>query len=64
MKRSDPFDMRTPIWFKLWFAFVFFLIVCIVGSVGYVLMQVAKAGPEGIGRQIGAVIKGINDGQK
>lgn len=56
--------MKTPLFFKLWFAFVGSLALSIMGGTIYVLVSVVQAGPEGIGRQVGAVVKGFNEAAK
>ena len=53
-----------PLFFKLWFAFVALLALTIIGGVAYVLVSVASHGPEGIGREVGRFIRGIEDGQR
>jgi len=50
-----------PLFFKLWFAFVACIALTIMGGTFYVLFQVVKAGPEGIGREIGAFVKSVKD---
>lgn len=64
MKRNDHFTMRTPLFFKLWFGFVVSCIIAVFFVTGYLLFTVASAGPEGIGRAIGAIVKGIDEGRK
>lgn len=56
-------NMSTPIGFKLWFGLVGTIVVCVWIGVGYVAYSAIKAGPEGIGRAIGEVIKGVKDAQ-
>lgn len=62
--RNNGLDMRAPIFFKIWFAFVGLLALSIMAGTFYVLFQVAKAGPEGIGREVGSFIKGVKDGSQ
>jgi hypothetical protein len=65
MKRGGhEFNQPFPLFFKLWFGFIAALAICIVLGVGYVVYTVANAGDEGIGRSIGRVIKGIEDGRR
>jgi len=56
--------MRTPIFFKVWFAFVGLLAISIMDGTFYVLFQAVKAGPEGVGREVGSFIKGVKDGSQ
>lgn len=53
-----------PLFFKLWFAFIFCIILTIMGATGYVAYSALQAGPEGLGRAIGSVIKGVNDASR
>jgi hypothetical protein len=53
-----------PIFFKLWFAFVALIAISIMGATVYAGVSVLQAGPEGIGKAIGSVIKGIDEGRK
>ena len=61
MRQKGTFDMRTPIFFKIWFGFVALLALSIMGGMVYALVLVVQAGPKGIGQQIGAVVKGYNE---
>jgi len=61
MRPKSNLDMRMPLFFKLWFAFVACIALTIMGGTFYVLFQVVKAGPEGIGREIGAFVKSVKD---
>ena len=53
-----------PIFFKMWFAFVATVAIAIMVGTIYFGAQVISAGPEGVGRAIGSVLKGIDDGRK
>lgn len=57
-------EPKMPLFFKLWFTFVALLVVSIFAGTVYVIGSALQAGPEGLGRAIGAVIKGIDDGRK
>lgn len=63
MRRSNS-AFETPLFFKLWFAFVAGCIICLFAGMIYVGTQAVSAGPEGVGRTIGGVIKGIDEGRK
>lgn len=56
--------MGMPLGFKIWFGFVGLLAMSIMAGTFYVLFQVVKAGPEGIGREVGSFIKGVKDGSQ
>ena len=53
-----------PIFFKLWFGFIALLAVGMIGAMIWLAAQIVSAGPEGIGREVGRFIKGIDDGRK
>lgn len=57
-------NMGTPLWFKIWFGLVGLVALSIMAGTVWFLVQVIHAGPEGIGRQIGAVFKGFQEGQR
>lgn len=50
-----------PLFFKLWFALVATVAVGIIAGTVWVGVQVVQAGPEGVGRTIGAVVHGFNE---
>lgn len=62
--RQIETKMRMPLFFKLWFAFVACIAVTLIGATLYLGAMAISAGPEGLGRAIGAVLKGIDDGRK
>jgi len=70
MKNRDPFaDTKMPgEWiFKVvpvFIAFVFCLVIAIFIGFAYLGYKVVQEGPEGIGHEIGQVVKGFNEGRK
>ncbi len=53
-----------PMFFKLWFAFFALLALSIIGGVAYVLVSVVSHGPQGLGREVGHFLRGIEEGQR
>jgi hypothetical protein len=53
-----------PLFFKVWFAFI----ACLVGAgfvgLGFLVHGAVSAGPEGLGRAVGSVLKGIEQGRQ
>lgn len=62
MKRH--FDPGIPLFFKLWFGFVACLAISVFIGFGYFIFSVASAGPEGIGKSIGAVVRGFEEARR
>lgn len=62
--RSNLQRPSIPLFFKLWFGFIALIAVTIIGSAIYLGAQAISAGPEGIGRAIGSVIKGIDEARR
>jgi hypothetical protein len=60
LNRNGP-NLGMPLFFKLWFAFVGTIVLTITGGMFYFLFLVAKAGPEGIGREVGSFVKALKD---
>lgn len=57
-------EPKLPLFFKLWVGFVaMFVILTFIGT-GYVIYGIAQAGPDGIGREIGRFIKGVDEGRR
>lgn len=61
---KDFLSPKFPLWFKIWFGAIAAFVVCWFLAAGYLLSQVVAAGPEGIGREIGALLKGIDQGRQ
>jgi len=66
---SDHFRRHKPapfpgLFLKLWFGFIAAMVVSVFVAGGFLLYSVASSGPEGIGRAIGSVIKGIDQGRQ
>ena len=61
-RRNDSFG-RTPLFFKLWFAFVVSLVLCIFGATGFIFYT-AAANPEAIGSHVGRMVGGAVEGFK
>jgi hypothetical protein len=53
-----------PLFFKLWFAFVALLIAAIISGWLYMIASVVSQGPEGIGREVGRFLRGVEEGQR
>lgn len=62
MLPRSKMNMGMPLGFKIWFGFVGFLALSIFAGTVYVLAQIVKAGPEGVGRQLGAFARAVKDG--
>lgn len=52
---------RMPLFFKIWFGFIACLMVAGIGGGVAVVMNLADAGPEGIGRVVGTFARGFNE---
>jgi hypothetical protein len=63
-KGSVGLGMDIPLGFKIWFAFVACLMVGFAVVTGLLVYSVISAGPEGIGREVGRIMKGIEDGRR
>lgn len=62
-RRSPGLDgLGMPFAFKLWFGFVALMALAAAAVAVWAAVQVGKAGPEGIGRAIGAAVRGFNEG--
>lgn len=63
---GDGFFSGMPTFFKLWFAFVFFVIVSIMAVQIFIGVQIfSMAGdPEAMGGYFGQVMKGFNEASK
>lgn len=59
-RRKDTFSMKTPLFFKVWFAFCFCGVLLIWGVVGYSMYTVATD-PAVLGRIAGEVVSGFNE---
>lgn len=60
----NNFEMKTPLFFRVWFAFVGLVIASIIGTTIYVAVSIVQAGPEGIGKAVGSIVKSYNDAAK
>lgn len=63
-RQNIPNRPTTPLFFKVWFAFIALLIATIFGGVFYVIVLAISHGPEGIGREVGHFLRGIEEGQR
>mgnify|MGYP001055550380 CR=1 FL=1 len=63
-RQNASHGSRTPLFFKLWFAFIALLVATIFGGVLYVMVLAISHGPEGIGREVGLFLRGIEEGQR
>lgn len=65
--RNDGFFSGMPLFFKLWFGFVFTIVISIFIFVGYTIFSVASD-PAGTAREMGALVgemqKGYEDAAK
>lgn len=61
-KKNDIFEI--PLFFKLWFAFIAFIVICIISGTFYIGYSAIKAGPEGVGTYVGQIIKSYNESAK
>ena len=61
MRPRSRIEMGIPLGFKIWFGLVGLVALSIMAGTVYVMLQVVKAGPEGIGRQVGAFAKAVKD---
>lgn len=61
-RRDDNFG-RMPLFFKLWFAFVGTLVLCVFVGVGTILYT-AATNPEAIGSHVGRMVGGAVEGFK
>lgn len=59
-RRNASFG-RTPLFFKLWFAFVGSLVLCIFVGVG-TIFYTAATNPEAIGSHVGRMVGGAAQG--
>lgn len=63
MKRT-LFDPGIPLGFKLFFGGVATLVLLVWALVAYVMYSAVQAGPEGLGKVIGSVVRGYNEASK
>lgn len=49
---------RTPFFFKFAFAVILSGVLAVFGCVGFVFYKVITLGPEGVGRMVGAFLRG------
>ena len=61
MRPRSRIEMGIPLGFKIWFGLVGLVVLSIFAGTVYFLAQVVKAGPEGIGREVGSFIKVVKD---
>lgn len=57
---DQNFSMNTPIFFKLWFGFLFCVILLVWVTIGYGIYTVVSD-PAVIGRVAGEVVSGFNE---
>lgn len=58
-RRNDTFSTKTPLFFKVWFAFLFCVVLLVWSAVGYAIYTVVTD-PAIIGRAAGEVVSGFN----
>lgn len=61
--RNDGFFSGMPLFFKLWFGFVFTLVIgifALTGYIGYNAWQLADD-PAAIGNYVGEIVRGFNE---
>lgn len=63
MRMRRDFDNLhgIPLFFKIWFVFVASLAVTIIAGVAYLGISVIQSGPEGVGREIGKIVKSYRE---
>lgn len=62
--RRNPFSPPpVPLFLKLWFAFIFCLIIAIWGTIGYAVVCLIYD-PAIIGRAVGAIVSGYTEAVK
>jgi hypothetical protein len=61
MIRRNHDHMKMPLFFKLWFAFIATLVLCVFGAVGWTFFQVVQAGPEGLAKVVGSAVRAYHE---